>query len=178
MSNELLIARLRGLEQNATLGPWTMAYDSHAPSNGKQVAWVEDASDERVPRSIADATLIAEMRNALPVLLDALDIAEGAARNWMKVRDATVATSEYQENRRLVARVAELESDRLCALKRAYEFTLETQTLDEAVASLLEMIKTARYERDELDAQIHTNDTQARRELRLAKARIAELEKR
>jgi hypothetical protein len=48
----------------------------------------------------------------------------------------------------------EAEADRRRALKRADAFALDTQTCDEAVQSLCEMIVAARAERDELRAAL------------------------
>lgn len=48
-------------------------------------------------------------------------------------------------------RLAELERDRIRALRRAYEYTLDTQSLDEAVASLVECIRMARQQCEESD---------------------------
>ena len=45
--------------------------------------------------------------------------------------------------------IAELEADRRRALKRADTFTLETQTCEEAVTALCEMIVSAREDRDD-----------------------------
>ena len=52
----------------------------------------------------------------------------------------------------------EAEADRRRALKRADAFALDTQTCDEAVQSLCEMIVAARAERDELRGTIADRD--------------------
>ena len=69
--------RLRALYEAATPGPWEAAVDSHAPWNGKRIAWVETTSTScpvaDVPnsdRARADAAFIATARTAVPALLD------------------------------------------------------------------------------------------------------------
>lgn len=62
-------------------------------------------------------------------------------RSVLTLSDATIAT--------LRAEVERLKDDTARGLRRAYDLTLETQTVDEAVADLVRLVRSARAERDE-----------------------------
>lgn len=71
------LARLRALHANATPGPWHWDSDAEDDSGlvygqAEQIATTHGSGESH---AVNDARLIAAMRNALPALLDALDIA-------------------------------------------------------------------------------------------------------
>jgi hypothetical protein len=69
-----------------------------------------------------------------------------------KVRESDRRSRTYEAaNEKLLARIAELEAANLAALKAAYELTLDCQTVEEAVTSLVEIAKKSRAERDAAD---------------------------
>ena len=77
---QALVARLRELEAKATPGPWRVHDDGAVRLFVIQrpAVWLEAIEDNRnvhpaVDCREQDATLIAEARNALPAILDALE---------------------------------------------------------------------------------------------------------
>ena len=106
-------ARLRELEKAATPGPWRVgAIEPTAivvgdAWRGQVLARLDLTNQGSVGFTEADRTLIAESRNALPLLLDVAD----AARAYHQARRTGSAYSEL-EWERLVAKLADLDAER------------------------------------------------------------------
>lgn len=138
-------ARLRSLEAKATPGPW---YRGHNPDHCEPVAYFREAyaygppgrvhlvcvpfndkplNDEALftaitgngPTSEANAALIAEARNLLPALLDALDAAE--RERDVAQRALQLATTHTSGD---VLALRDVERDRDAAIARAERYAV------------------------------------------------------
>lgn len=95
-----VIARLRGLHEKATRGPWHQSRSARCR--------VYNADERCVSSTLtrhADAALIAAMRNALPALLDLADEVSRVRRRYAYARDGEVPISGLDGVWRAIARL-------------------------------------------------------------------------
>lgn len=106
------IARLRELEKKATPGPWDTYCGLDVNSNGPDQSYGRASKSyeclsytngfgDAHPSAIADAELIAEMRNNLPTLLDELERLQDENKSLefnLKQKSGEIGRAEHRGN--------------------------------------------------------------------------------
>jgi len=164
--HECVMSRLRERDEaRAEADSTSDALDILATRDDEELRRLHDMLVELVAAAQgARAPLLTTALDKAQKVLDTPFVSEDSARTriesnrtLMRERDEARRREDAEVKRLLAAleaRVAEREDDRRRALKRAYDLTLDTQTCDEAVASLVGLVRDARQQREAAEREV------------------------
>jgi hypothetical protein len=134
----------------------------HARGDGGSAEWIFEVR----PYRVTSCPMCAAPEPGV-VPLEPAAVVQAAPRTLPEVERELEAVEQVADRQRERAKLAEaslgeLQEDRRRALRRAYELTQDAQTLDEAVAALVECVRRARAQREEAERKLTAVGTEHR----------------